>query len=962
MSTGGQSEFQKGSEWRKWDLHIHSPLSILNNDYPKLPDGQPDWEKFLLKLESLDLAVVGITDYFTIEGYKVLRGFKEKGRLGNIHTILPNIEFRLKTIISSRRDGEEKRLNLHVIFSDEVSVNDIEEHFLHDLDFYYEGDPQNPDQRKKLKISNLDALGKELMDQHEHFRQMDLNFRKLGAMQAVVDDGEITDRLTGDKRFKGKYVVIIAADGWDQINWDGQAHLVRKGLLQKSDMVFSSSPRTRQWCLAKDPYKEGTESFIREFKTLKPCVHGSDAHRLEDIGHPCRLRGDRSHNCENNREKCQLSYCWVKADPTFEGLRQVLYEPFERVAIQQSDPTPIKSNYTLQSLRIGESIINDELTIAETNLQLNPSLVAVAGGKGSGKTALVDLIANCYMDRCHTKDPNSFVRRITPDEPTTQIEVTFKNSTTFGKSVTEQKFFEDSDIVYIAQGELEKYIGEESDLDKYIHDSIFNSAQVRDTVRCFEFSSLFKEIKTIEARITHLNQSIYQLEQATDEVKTQEIERDEKQLKAQHDDLTTRIKLLSKEISKEKLDIAKRQQEQLSNLKTKRDNLLRLKELLGQARSFFEDQLPAFNQVISEANELIKILSLDQTLGELTYGDSDRVVTLEESLTREINGASSNIENMQKQLKEYEADIREHAAVLDRQREIEQKLQKLEADRTKISEQKKTLTWSVAERNSLFRKLIETVLTQKEKYGEIIAAFSSEKDEVLLDLDFVAEITFNSQRIQRLAYDILDQRSATVYDQNWQPVLLRNLISLYQDTFAEGESRIDELIDEVVRLTVELKDKIKPSEAFTNKQLLDCLWGNYMSVSPSVKYKNTPLNKLSLGQKASILIKIYLAQGTKPIIIDSHDDYLDNESIMDELVKAVRQAKSYRQIILVSNNGNVVINSDAEQIIIAQYVGQRISYRTGSIENPSIRKKSLRVLEGGYKAFKERQQKYRINS
>jgi len=146
------NSFPKGSEWRKWDLHIHSPLSILNNQFPKLTNGEPNWEPFLKKLESLDIAVIGITDYFTIEGYKCLKKFKEQGRLQNIYTILPNIEFRLKTIVSGR-NGAEKRLNIHVIFSDEVSDGDIEEHFLHDIPFNYQNDPQNPDENRKLKIS-----------------------------------------------------------------------------------------------------------------------------------------------------------------------------------------------------------------------------------------------------------------------------------------------------------------------------------------------------------------------------------------------------------------------------------------------------------------------------------------------------------------------------------------------------------------------------------------------------------------------------------------------------------------------------------------------------------------------------------------------------------------------------------------------------------------------------------------
>jgi len=47
--------------------------------------------------------------------------------------VLPNIEFRLNKLIN-----EENRVNYHVIFSDKVSINDIEENFLHELEFVYE--------------------------------------------------------------------------------------------------------------------------------------------------------------------------------------------------------------------------------------------------------------------------------------------------------------------------------------------------------------------------------------------------------------------------------------------------------------------------------------------------------------------------------------------------------------------------------------------------------------------------------------------------------------------------------------------------------------------------------------------------------------------------------------------------------------------------------------------------------
>ena len=76
-------------------------------------------------------------------------------------------------------------------------------------------------------------------------------------------------------------------------------------------MVFSSNVKTREWCLGKEPYQEGEEHFIREFKTLKSCIHGSDAHRIADIGRPCALRGQQGHICDDNPDHCELRYCWI---------------------------------------------------------------------------------------------------------------------------------------------------------------------------------------------------------------------------------------------------------------------------------------------------------------------------------------------------------------------------------------------------------------------------------------------------------------------------------------------------------------------------------------------------------------------------------------------------------------------------------------------------------------------------
>lgn len=944
-----------------WDLHIHSPLSILNNQFPKLGNGEPDWEPFLQKLESLNMAVIGITDYFTIEGYKELKKFKEQGRLRNIYTILPNIEFRLKSIVSSR-SGDEKRLNLHLIFSEEVSVGDIEEHFLHDIHFYFQGDPQNRDERKKLKISNLEALGNELMEQHEPFRTMAVSPLEIGAMQAVVDHEEITNLLTKDSRFKGKYLVVLAANEWDQINWDGQAHHLRKGLLQKSDMVFTSNPNTRQWCLGKNPYTEGAEQYIKEFKTLKPCIHGSDAHQLEDIGRPCAKRGEGSHNCDNEPSDCELRYCWIKADPTFEGLKQILYEPEERVQIQHNDPSPVISNYSMKRIRIRGVDVNDELSLADTDLELNPFLVAVIGGKGAGKTALVDLVANCYVNRVTTEDENSFVKRIAEYEPQITTSLSFRDDSEFTKSSQENKFCEESQIIYIAQGELEKYIGEKSDLHQRISELIFESTQIKNSMLSFEFDEAIVTTEELEKKLGSKNQAIESLEDKTSEDNNRAIEKEKSRIEADLKDVGERIKELEKVQDKSHTEVAQKRQEKLGTLKSKQNHLSELKSTLEKAIEFLETELAEFNRLVAVANVLIKKVGLEEEeLPELSYSDKARLEKVVGLVKTQIKQTVSEIEGEQKELEKLELGVKNHAKLLERRREIQTKLEAVQEKVKQFGENKEKLQQTEKERKELVKGLLRSVIAQKKKYEEIIKIFADKKAEVLSDIDFVAEIRFDKKEFLEKAENILDKRKIVVIDDDKNSPVFDDLMKLAR-TVADGdESRIDEFIEEVERCNKEFKTKIKGAPVTTG-HFYDLLYRNFMRVIPVVKYKKTYLEKLSLGQKATVLIKIYLAHGDKPIIIDSHDDHLDNEFIMDELVRAIRQAKTFRQVILVSNNGNVVINSDAEQIVIANRHEGEISYISGAIENPAIRDRALKVLEGGTEAFRKRQQKYRLGT
>lgn len=960
--------FKQGSIWRKWDLHVHTPASVLNNGFGS------DWDVYVQKLFKTliekEIAVVGITDYFNIDGYKKIKEeyLTNQTKLEQLFTteeiikikeilILPNIEFRSNVFVG------QNSINFHVIFSEEVTVRDIEEKFLHEIDFRYEADPQQADKMRKLKETNLIELGQRLKSEHTEFASNSDIF--VGMMNAVVDDGQVTGILSSKESvFGGKYVFVVMADeDLSSIDWNSRDHQTRKILTQKSDLLFSSNERTRNWSLGKQPYQEGTEKFVSEFKTLKPCIHGSDAHNYMFIGHPCSRRGDHTHNCENNPDSCELRFCWIKADTTFEGLKQLIYEPGDRVVISESNPTPIKSNYSIKKVKISESIIDSELTIKETEIELNQSLVSVTGGKGSGKTAFVDLIANCYKNRCNTKDKNSFVSRIADTNPNLEVTLTFSDEegTIFTKKVTDNNFFQNSEIIYIAQGELETYIGDNSDLDSYVNSLIFESSAINNTVKSFEFDQIRAAIDLDKKLLESKNTLISKLESSTNEDAIQQVLNERKQLEADKIDIIARIADSAKKQTEANNLEAQQSQLKISKLKEKKEYLLDIQKNIGDAIIFVENDLAAFNSKVGLINDvLVKLEKTDLKLGQIKYSSADGLKGLNVLIHRELNSSVQEIEKAQIEIDKLATGIKDHAKLLDKQKDIAQAIERNDKKETELKRSQVLLNAEIENRNSTFKNLLKNIILLKKKYEEIIHLFSQKKDAVLSDLSFGVKISYNKSDFLEGVEEVLDQRRKGMKTSD-VGTAFADLFVLIEAYSNGGEETIQPLFEEIVKLEKENADKIRASQTISKIDYYNLLYKSYFNVIPVVKYKNTQLHKLSLGQKATVLIKIYLAQGDKPIIIDSHDDHLDNEFIMDELVSAIRQAKQYRQIILASNNGNVVINSDSEQIIIASRNEGEISYISGAIENPDIYKRAVKVLEGGPGAFKRRQQKYRIS-
>lgn len=132
----------------------------------------------------------------------------------------------------------------------------------------------------------------------------------------------------------------------------------------------------------------------------------------------------------------------------------------------------------------------------------------------------------------------------------------------------------------------------------------------------------------------------------------------------------------------------------------------------------------------------------------------------------------------------------------------------------------------------------------------------------------------------------------------------------------------------------------------------------------TVKYQDQSSNKWkdlsqgSPGQQTAALLAFVLGYGSEPIILDQPEDDLDNTLIYDLLVSRLREAKFERQVIVVTHNPNIVVHGDAELLIsLASVDGRTKITRQGGLQEESIREEICRVMEGGREAFERRYQR-----
>ena len=1013
--------FKIGAEWRIWDLHVHTPESIENN-YKKTAD-LDTWERFISDLESLpkDIKVIGINDYLFLDGYKKVIDYKKKGRLNNLDLILPVVELRLARFCGNKQF---KRINYHIIFSNELSTDVIEKQFLNTLSSSYKLDPESNQTSWDGFITkeNLIRLGEKIISSvPEDKRGMYKSPLIEGFNNLNLEIDSINQALSKAKTFfDGKYLTAIGKTEWDELKWDDTSIAEKKTIINSVDFVFTASESVEK-------YNKGKDSLI---KNGVKCIllDCSDSHNNID----CKTSKDRLGNC----------FTWLKADPTFDGLKQVLIEPDDRIFIGERPQL-------FDNIEKNKTKYIDKLTINSVDkykgengrwfenieIPFNKELVAIIGNKGNGKSAIADIIAHC----CNVHEQKYFSFLHVNKFRKGGLANNFKASVRFcDNSLSETENLSDIPIKentnveplvkYIPQGYFEiicNDLQKEEDFKKEIENVVFQYIDSTENMGASNFSELIRkktkivdeEISELKSKLSLINKDIVLLESKEnpkyEEWLLSEIEKKDREIQAltkptpvkkpdssspenlkilgNISTVKNECDLLNKEIEK-----CKEQKKELianiSSLETIISKLVVFREKLVELKNDIEDRskllgIDSAGAISFNINTRIFEKELSQRKKEL--GEIQNLLAEDScepnNLNLKLNEKLKELSNIQLQLegpeREYQQYLRKNEEYETQRKSIEGTENipntlcwlKKELDYIK-SDLQKDICLKTTERSKITHKIVEQKQLIINIYREIKSKIDNkikENEDLLTgyNIKIEASLSVNNSFNEEFLHFIKQNVKGSFKGRTDGEALIKKTIS--NANFQECKNIIS-FCDSIIHL---LKYDFNKNDErrFTEEQtddvigLYNFLYSlDYLQYNYQLKQGDKELPLLSPGEKGALLLVFYLLldMDNKPLILDQPEDNLDNDSVANILVEFIKRAKKKRQIIMVTHNPNLAVVADAEQVVYVKIDKQNnclFSTESGSIENPRINRHIVDVLEAAMPAFRKRDKKYISN-
>jgi len=929
------SEYQRGSEWRRWDLHVHTPGTIKNDKYTG-SSIEEKWNTFYTDIttyigDGTDIArnvvALGITDYLSVENYKKV--LIDNRLPATVKLVLPNVEMRMYPL--SKQSG----INIHFLF-DPAIVNDLDDRFFSQMSITYGGRTYTATKSQLIQLGR--AVSSSVVDEDDAY--------KIGVGQFIPSFDSIKSIFDKDADLREKVIIVVSNGSNDGVTgaanhscyFDSSSHVsdfdaTRQAIYQFADAIFSANKNDIDYFLGKRA--DSPDKVIQKCGSLMPCIHGCDAHENSKIFEPDQKR-----------------YCWIKADPTFNGLKQVLYEPEQRVRISELIPEQKPDYYVIDRIEFKDTDFQTQPVV------FNDKLTCIIGGKSTGKSILLHNLALAI-------DKKQVEEKISITNTNTKVVDKLKVYWADGSISSDASNDTIHKIVYIPQTYLNRLTDEKeekTEIDSIIENIVLNNQVVK---------KVYEETKeAIKAYKPELDKAIYDLLEKHRELgeidsKRKElgnkpgIEAEINKLRAQKEQLSKALSLSENDIKSYDEAVSKVSQltRQITDLTNEIDNINAISSLVVAKDidyPFSKNTMTEINQVISKAIEAANEVWLS---AKKTIIENINVIKLQKE--KELSGYIQTQESLHDRVQGNKAII-----------ELTDKI-KLESEKLgKLIEMDNQFKEISKRANVLLEQVVDSMAFYAKQHKKYADAVNGNTDLSTDDLVFSVGYPFRKEAFLEKLKHIIDNRT------------LKKIINL--DDFSAEDYSKQNVYSIVTKI---LSGELPLVKNNTVESALRIILADWYNTTYSVKMDGDTIDVMSPGKKALVLLKllISLANSKCPILIDQPEDDLDNRSIFDDLIPFIKSKKKDRQIIVVTHNANIVLGSDAEEVIIANQNGKnspnkeyRFEYRSGSIEDDKpvmgadgspesgilnsqgVQQHICDILEGGKKAFDLRKQKYRI--
>jgi len=783
---------------------------------------------------------------------------------------------------------------------------------------------------------------------------------------------KLKSKLDEHPWLEGRYIIFPNVSG------EGKDSLLRSGMMQRyKDMPFVGGYLDG----SKGDLKHGTLSII-EGKDNSwgnkriACIQTSDNRR------------------EDHAELGKHS-SWIKwANPTAEALRQACLAQESRI----SDSKPALPSVVITSVSAKNSSF-----LGPLYLRMNPQFNAVIGGRGTGKSTILEYIRWALCDQPPTVQdedvPNYQSRRkrliegtLKPHGATVDVAFTVNGVT------HEVRRTSIDNSVQIKVGDDEFRVCTESEvrsllpIQAYSQKQLSNVSVRLDELMRFVASPIHAELAKIERQET---------EQKT-------------RIQSAFSSHSRRI-VVTKNISRLTLEI-RSLQKQIKGIKSSLEGVADADQVLFSHFPYYQQA----DQVIDVANSRLSNATshISRLIGALTPMEINDPQTLPDDfpeqlllskITDNYNFMLSEIKNLLTNISgrienalsdsehaeynwpewkiRFSAFLEAHSAALERSSELNSRTQQLTELETKAAALQRELSGLKDELDSIHQS---SEIFQAEQ--ENLYDLRLQRDTLIQkQCDILMESSANTIRAKLQRYsnsqDFLTAFRAKISGSNLRTKKIEQLIQFIFEA-ADRHIAWKNIIHDLEHLAnfnpdEESIDQIPETKFLTLAGMSkdDCLKlshkisaDDWLSLSlieitsePRFEYRSREgeyisFSNASSGQQATALLRALLNQHGGPLLIDQPEEDLDNP-IMQQIVEQIWSAKKSRQIIFVSHNANIVVNGDAELVIWCEHrkagdqSGGKIAGE-GAIDIPDVKEAIKRIMEGGEAAFNLRREKY----